>query len=51
MARCISSGGANPALKHGVGGLSALHHAALRGHVRVAEVFLDRGWDLEARND
>ena len=51
VARCISSGGANPALKHDVGGLSALHHAALRGHVRVAEVLLDRGWDLEARND
>ena len=52
VARCISRGGAatGPAWRYDYG-YSALHLAADRGHVRVAEVLLDRGWDLGARND
>ena len=30
-------------------GRSALHWTARDGHVRVAELLLDHGWDLEAR--
>ena len=52
VARYISRGRANPAWKHGeVGsGMSALDHAAYLGHVRIAELLLDNGWDWEARN-
>ena len=45
-----SRGDANPAWRYGIGG-SALHLAAGFGHVRVAEVLLDRGWDIEAKSD
>ena len=50
VARYISRGRANPAWKVGCG-MSALDHAAYLGHVRIAELLLDNGWDLEARND
>ena len=50
VARYISRGRANPAWKVG-SGMSALDQAAYLGHVRIAELLLDNGWDLEARND
>ena len=46
VAHCISRG-ANPALKYGAGNFSALHHAAGLGHVRIAKLLLDHGWDVE----
>ena len=54
VARLISRGGGDPAWSYGDYGdygLSALHLAAIHGHVRVAEVLLDHGWDIEAKND
>ena len=51
MARWLPwSGRANPAWKVG-SGMSALDHATYIGHERIAELLLDNGWDLEARND
>ena len=45
VARYISRG-ANPAWKYGPRNFSALHGAALNGHVQIAELLLDHGWDL-----
>ena len=47
-ARYISRG-ANPAWKHDIGGfsVSALHGAAHIGHIQIAELLLDHGWDLD----
>ena len=45
----LISCGADPAWTHSYG-WSALHTAASNGHVRVARLLLDNGWDLEARN-
>ena len=46
-AGCIARG-AFPAWTDSAG-WSALHDAALGGHVQVVELLLDHGWDLEAR--
>ena len=48
VAGCISRG-ADPAWTHH-NGWSALHEAALGGNVQVAELLLDHGWDMEARD-
>ena len=40
----------NPKWRQGQG-KSALHNAADRGHVRIAMLLLDKGWDLEQRDD
>ena len=45
--------GANPAWKHDISGfsVSALHAAALIGHIQIAELLLDHGWNVEAKED
>ena len=49
VSACISRG-ASPQWT-GNGGLSALHEAALHGHVPVARLLLDHGWELDRASD
>ena len=44
------SRGADPTWTNGIYVRTALHRAAWNGHVRVAGLLLDHGWNLKARN-
>ena len=49
VSACISRG-ASPQWT-GIGGYSALHGAAANGHVPVARLLLDNGWQLDLACD
>ena len=57
VAQYIPRGAANPAWKHDISAVASLSLLctllllALIGHIQIAELLLDHGWNVEAKED